>query len=205
MAIVLVRHGETALNAARVLQPADTGLSERGLAQAQAVARRLAAEGRAAALLSSDLARAWSTAEAIAAQTGLDMQPSALLRERNFGDLRGRPYDTLGFDPLLMEAAPPGGESASDLRQRVQDGFAQMLSLHAGLDGDLIVVSHGLWLRTLLAGPLQLPLARLQGLHLGNTSVSIVDAAPPHALLLLNCTQHLDADDSDDPKALSGG
>ena len=58
MAILLVRHGETALNAARVMQPADTPLSERGLAQARAVARRLAQRGRVAALLSSDLPRA---------------------------------------------------------------------------------------------------------------------------------------------------
>ena len=39
----LIRHGETALNVARVLQPADTPLSARGIAQAEALARRLAA------------------------------------------------------------------------------------------------------------------------------------------------------------------
>ena len=64
MAVVLVRHGETALNAARVLQPADTPLSARGVVQAQALARRLAATGRVAAIVSSDLPRAWRTAEA---------------------------------------------------------------------------------------------------------------------------------------------
>ena len=41
MAVLLLRHGETALNAARVMQPADTPLSERGQAQARAVAQRL--------------------------------------------------------------------------------------------------------------------------------------------------------------------
>ena len=35
MTLLFVRHGETALNAARVMQPADTPLSPRGLAQAQ--------------------------------------------------------------------------------------------------------------------------------------------------------------------------
>ena len=48
MSILLVRHGETALNAARVLQPPDTPLSPRGLAQAQAVAQRLSREPVAA-------------------------------------------------------------------------------------------------------------------------------------------------------------
>ena len=42
MTILLIRHGETALNAARIVQPADTPLSERGIAQARALARRLA-------------------------------------------------------------------------------------------------------------------------------------------------------------------
>ncbi|HEY9095643.1 MAG TPA: histidine phosphatase family protein, partial [Hydrogenophaga sp.] len=38
MTIWLVRHGETELNAARILQPADTPLSSHGLRQAHALA-----------------------------------------------------------------------------------------------------------------------------------------------------------------------
>lgn len=56
MSIILVRHGETALNVSRVLQPPDTPLSQRGQAQARAVALRLADEP-VAALVSSDLLR----------------------------------------------------------------------------------------------------------------------------------------------------
>ena len=99
MAVILVRHGETALNAARVMQPAATPLSERGQAQARAVGQRLARQGGIGAILCSDLPRAWLTAEAIAAELALPIQPSPLLQECNFGDLRGRPCDTLGFDP----------------------------------------------------------------------------------------------------------
>ncbi|HIC52947.1 MAG TPA: phosphoglycerate mutase, partial [Gemmatimonadetes bacterium] len=40
--IYLIRHGETALNAAAVVQPADTPLNERGKRQAQLLANRLA-------------------------------------------------------------------------------------------------------------------------------------------------------------------
>ncbi len=119
MAILLVRHGETALNAARVMQPVDTPLSVRGEAQARALGRRLAQRGGIGAILSSDLPRAWHTAAAIADVLALPIEPSARLQERNFGDLRGRPYDALGFDPLAMGAAPPGGESAADFAQRV--------------------------------------------------------------------------------------
>jgi probable phosphoglycerate mutase len=205
MAIILVRHGETALNAARVMQPAATPLSERGRAQAQAVAQRLARSGGIGAILSSDLPRARLTAEAIAAALALPVEASALLQERNFGDLRGRPYDTLGFDPLAMADAPPGGESAAGFEQRVQSAFALLLGHHAGLDGDLVVVTHGLLIRTLLASALLLPAETMDGLHLGNTSVSIFDAEPPHALRLLNCTRHLDGTTGDDALALSGG
>jgi probable phosphoglycerate mutase len=205
MAVILVRHGETALNAARIMQPADTPLSERGLAQAHAVAQRLQRRGGVGAIVSSDLPRAWQTAQAIGAALALPVQASALLQERNFGDLRGRPYDTLGFDPLVMCQAPPGGESAADFVERAMQALAEMLSRHATLQADLVVVTHGLLIRTLLQGPLQAGRAATEGLHLGNTSLSIFDAAPPHALQLLNCTRHLDDAARDDAHALSGG
>ena len=81
----------------------------------------------------------------------------------------------------------------------------EMLQRHAGLDGDLVVVTHGLLIRTLLAGPLKLGADTLGDLHLANTSLSIFDAAPPHALQLLNCTRHLDEAERDDARSLSGG
>ncbi|MBX3643553.1 MAG: histidine phosphatase family protein [Rubrivivax sp.] len=205
MAVILVRHGETALNAARILQPAATPLSERGQAQARAVARWLAQRGRIGAILSSDLPRAWQTAEAIGAALGLPVEASPLLQERNFGDLRGQPYDTLGFDPLAMAEAPAGGESAPHFAARAQQAFEEMLRRHAQLHADLVVVTHGLLIRTLLAGPLRMDATALGELHLANTCVSIFDAAPPHTLQLLNGTQHLDAAERDDAHGLSGG
>ena len=205
MAIVLVRHGETALNAARVLQPADTALSERGIAQAHSLARRLVARGRIAAVLGSDLPRAAHTAQIVAQALGLAVEHSALLRERDFGALRGRAYDALDFDPLTMDEAPPGGESATEFMRRAHAAFDHLLQRHAMLDGDLVVVTHGLLIRALLAGPLCQGAEALRGMHLGNTALSIFDATPPHALQLLNCTRHLDAGEVDDPDALSGG
>ena len=80
-----------------------------------------------------------------------------------------------------------------------------MLQRHQGLDGDLVVVTHGLLIRTLLVGPLRLDAAAQVELHLANTSLSIFDAVPPHALQLLNCTRHLDPVERDDARGLSGG
>ena len=108
MQLLIIRHGETPLNVARVMQSADTPLSDNGQAQAARLGQRLTG------IVSSDLPRALQTAEAIAAATGLPIITSALLHERNFGDLRGRPHASLGFDALAMTEAPPNGESMAD-------------------------------------------------------------------------------------------
>lgn len=186
-----LRHGETALNAARVVQPADTPLSPRGLAQAAAVARRIAAL-RPVALLSSDMPRALQTAQAVAALTGLPVQTDALLRERNFGALRGRPWDTLGFDPMHLEAAPEGGESMAEFHARAAQAWAQALQARSRAGGPLVVVSHGLLIHAVLKHHAHWP-AEAPPLppRLRNTSVSEVAAEAPHAVRRVDCTAHL--------------
>ena len=68
--LVVVRHGETQWNiASRIQGHADSPLTPAGEAQAEAIAGRLARE-RFDRLVSSDLGRAWRTAQAIAARTG---------------------------------------------------------------------------------------------------------------------------------------
>jgi probable phosphoglycerate mutase len=204
MSLFLIRHGETALNAARVLQPADTPLSTAGLAQADALARRLAGVGLAA-IVSSDLPRALRTAEALSTTTGLAIHTSPLLCERNFGELRGRPYDALGFDPLAMQAAPPGGESAAAFAVRVAAAFAMIVRMRATLVGPLAVVTHGLVIRALLDAHVDFPAGIARPERLGNTALSIVSATPPHTLELLNCTRHLGGDSRDKECGLGGG
>lgn len=203
--LLFVRHGETALNAARVMQPAATPLSPRGLAQAQAVAARLALV-RPVAVLSSDLPRALQTAQAIAAAAGgLPVQTSALLHERNFGDLRGRRHDSIGYDPLLMTEAPPGGESMADFLHRVAQAFALAVERRAQLAGPLVVVSHGLVIRALLGPHVDLPGHLPPPGRIGNTSVTEVEAAPPHRALRVDCTAHLQGTVGEDGQSLSGG
>jgi probable phosphoglycerate mutase len=203
MSIILVRHGETPLNVTRMLQPANTPLSDNGVAQARSVAQRLAGM-QLAGIVSSDLPRALSTAEAISAATGLPIATTALLHERNFGDLRGQPYDTLGFNPLTMTEAPPGGESVAMFQARVAQAFAQIVALRQQLGGNLAVVTHGLVIRALLAHHAQraddteLP-------RIGNTSISVLGATSPHAVELLDCTRHLDTASQHDTRSLSGG
>lgn len=207
MRLLLVRHGETALNAARILQPADTPLSERGHAQAAALARRLAGQP-VTQLWSSDLPRAWQTAEPIARACDLTIRPWPALQERNFGDLRGRPYDSLGVDPLAMAEAPPAGESIETFEARIDAALDAALVAARGESGCIVLVSHGLVIHSLLARRI----ARAPGVALppriANTSISAISAidpgTPPRATLI-DCTAHLAGASADDPLALSGG
>lgn len=191
MSIVLIRHAETDLNATRVLQWPDTPLGARGRAQAAALGARFATTGPAA-ILSSDMARARQTADAIAAATGLPVLESSLLGERDFGELRGRRYDDLGFDPVGDERAPPGGESMAVFRDRVARAFDWVRARRREVGGDVLVVTHGLVIRVLLAEHVHWPDGERAPHALANTSVSIVGAAPPHAVVLANCARHLD-------------
>ncbi|MCO5124248.1 MAG: histidine phosphatase family protein [Rhizobacter sp.] len=204
MSLVLIRHGETTLNAARVMQPADTPLSGRGLRQADALAMRVAQLG-VAGIVASPLPRAWQTAEAIAAATGRPISRQALLEERNFGELRGLAYDALAPGALTSGDAPPGGESMLDFETRVAQAFAALLALRATLGGPLAVVTHGLVIRALIARHLALPRGTALPARIANTSITLAAAQPPHEVSLLDCTRHLTGDLRDDAASLSGG
>jgi broad specificity phosphatase PhoE len=195
MSILLVRHGETASNAARILQTPDIPLSERGLAQAERVAARLAGLG-AEAIVSSDYARARMTAERVQAAIGAPLELWPALRERNFGDLRGRAYADLGFEPFAPESAPPGGESWEEFHRRTARAWLRVLEHARGLRGNLVVVSHGLVCRAFAEreiglGGLEAPMAW------PNTSLTIIAPEPPPSLELLNCVAHLSGLDSE--------
>jgi 2,3-bisphosphoglycerate-dependent phosphoglycerate mutase len=204
MTLLLIRHGETALNVARVLQPADTPLSARGVAQAEALALRLVSM-QVGTIISSDLPRALRTAQAIAAATRATIETTELLQERNFGDWRGLPYDGMLVNPLTMLEAPPGGESVASFEKRVALAFAHVVLRQGEVGGVVAVVTHGLVIRALLAGHVELGNGMVEPPHLANTSLSIIEARPPHVARLVNCTQHLEPAARDDAQALSGG
>jgi probable phosphoglycerate mutase len=204
MTLLLIRHGETPLNAARVLQPADTPLSELGHAQAAALARRLQDAGLAG-IVSSDLPRARQTAEHLAQATGLAIETTPLLQERNFGDWRGLPYDTLPQDPIAMADGAPNGESIAVFEQRVALAFAHVLQLQARLAGPLAVVTHGLVVKAMLQRHATVTPPALLPASILNTALSVIAVDPPHAAERVNCTLHLQAGLSEGERSLSGG
>jgi probable phosphoglycerate mutase len=195
MTILLVRHGETDGNAARVLQRPEVPLNARGMRQAEQLARRLATHGFVH-ILCSDLARARMTAAPIAARTGRAVEENALLQERNFGDLRGTPYAALGEDPFGPDFAPPNGEDWPAFHARVEEAFAFIVRRRREVGGTLLVVTHGLVCRAMVDRHARLPAGTLAPERYDNTSITVLHEAAPHAVSLVNCTRHLVADDA---------
>lgn len=154
--LILIRHGETAWNRERRMQgQTDTQLSDVGRAQAEAVGQRLARHPFAA-LYSSDLARAWDTAAAIARASGHEIRREPALRERTFGVFEGLTYDEMArrypaeharFSARDPEYAVPGGESPRQFFERTLACMEGIAAAHAG--ECVVVVTHGLVLDTL--------------------------------------------------------
>lgn len=188
--IYLIRHGQTDGNASRVVQFPDTPLSEHGLRQAERLAERLAGAGLAA-ILASDYARASMTAQRLAARTGLALSHDPLLRERNFGDLRGTPYSELearGIQPFAEDYAPPGGETWEVFHARVDRAWARIQDFAGRSGGPVAVVTHGLVCHAIVRRHLGV---EPEGVSFPNTALTRVEG-PPWRAALVGCAAHLE-------------
>jgi probable phosphoglycerate mutase len=190
MTILIVRHGETDGNAARILQRPDIPLNERGMRQAEQLALRLFAHGFVH-IVCSDLLRARMTAAPLAARSGIAIEESPLLQERNFGDLRGVPYAALAENPFGPDFAPPNGEDWPTFHARVADAFAFIASRRRSVSGTLVVVTHGLVCRALVERHALLPEGVIAPERFDNTSITVLHEDAPHGVSLINCTRHL--------------
>ncbi|CAN6335591.1 unnamed protein product [Urochloa humidicola] len=151
--VVVVRHGETAWNASRIIQgQMDPELNETGRHQAIMLARRLSKEAKPAAVYSSDLKRAAETAQTIAAACDVsNLVFDQVLRERHMGDLHGLKFDdAVRTRPEAYKAfssddrnqdIPGGGESLDQLSKRCVSYLNAIANKHKG--ERVVVVSHG--------------------------------------------------------------
>lgn len=148
-----VRHGQSTWNVQGRLQgqTAYPELTDVGLQQARMAARVVrAAVGADVQLWSSDLIRAWRTAEVIAGELDVAVRDSAALREQGLGALEGRLRHELVAEPTpvgldISEVRWGGGES-------VQDVYDRIGAFLAGLpEGEHVLVSHGDTIRIGLA------------------------------------------------------
>ena len=139
-----LRHGQTPRNALRIFQAPDEPLSPLGVEQARAAAALLANQPLAA-IVSSNMTRAWQTAGIVAARpelARLAVVAHAGLRERNFGLLNGT--SSVNID---WAYSPEGGETLEAFVSRTRLGLGFALT-HAV---PTLVVAHGGTLYVLMA------------------------------------------------------
>jgi probable phosphoglycerate mutase len=149
----LIRHGETDWNRAGRWQGlADVPLSMLGRAQAASLAQRLAHEGFTVDhTYSSDLLRAWDTAQIVAQRLGLAVQPLPALREIDVGAWSGltRPEIVARWPGAFVTLhAAPDGENRDAFWQRVADAVLGLAEQHN--KQRVLLVTHGGVIRALL-------------------------------------------------------
>lgn len=155
--ILLIRHGESTWNAeGRWQGQGDPPLSERGRAQAEALANEFATHG-IEVLISSDLLRAQQTARILAQKSGLDVIFEPRFREMAVGcwtgcshdEIRTRfPQDFARFFDGDLDLRAGGGETFREMHQRVVAAFAEV---HAAYARERVaIVTHRGVIRSLL-------------------------------------------------------
>ena len=207
----LVRHGETPMNQAGLLQGiTDAPLTQKGEAAADRVGELLRPVTFGAAF-TSDRRRAVDTAKRILAPQIMPITELTGLREYYFGGLEGTseqalmrhsvaragllPMTQLWFGPERFARLirnfhrmdPTGqAESLPELKQRVTAAFDQVVAQSPN-DANVLVVAHGVVLSTLIymIAPKLLPLNLLK-----NTSVTRVDYDGEWHVLGVNLTSN---------------
>ncbi len=208
--IIAVRHGETAWNVdARIQGQLDIPLNEHGRWQAQRLGRALAASDQFAAVYSSDLSRAWDTAQPIATAAGRSTVTEPGLRERGFGDFQGKtfaeleqrwPDQTALWRQRDPQWAPPEGESLAALQDRVLRTTNTLAARHLGQQ--IVLVAHGGVLDVLYRSAIGLDPRAPRDWSLGNASINRLLWTPQGLTLIgWSDTAHLDDEWQDEATA----
>jgi ribonuclease H / adenosylcobalamin/alpha-ribazole phosphatase len=155
--VYFVRHGQSEDNVAPVFQSPNSPLNEKGRRQAERVAERVS-KLDFGALIASPFERAKQTAEAISRATGANAEYSYLFVERVKPTyINGKPYTDEKANKLWREwqkslytsgARAEDGENFDDLLTRSDKALA---FLSAKSEQSLVVVTHGYFLRTIVA------------------------------------------------------
>jgi len=178
--MLLVRHGETLWNREGRVQGyrGDSGLTDAGHAQAQALGRRFAAE-RIDALHSSDAGRTRQTVAPITAATGLPVVFDSGVREHNYGVFEGLTFTEVERDFPEAYArfrtrdphfAPEGGESMLQFRDRVLGALGRIAEQSDG--GRVVVVTHGGVLGAMYRHAMNIPLDAPRSFAIANAGIN---------------------------------
>jgi probable phosphoglycerate mutase len=132
------------------------------------------------ALYSSDLGRAYKTAQVISVATGHSIVPDHRLRERNLGVFQG--LNTAEIEALYPEEYErvrtrdldhvlPGGESVRQQIERSVSCLEELARKHLG--ESILVVTHGGVLSALFRYVLCIPLAASRRFEFPNSSLNV--------------------------------
>ncbi len=197
---LLIRHGDNDLMRKYLVgRSPGVHLNEKGLQQAQNLARLLA-EAPLAAVFSSPMERALETARPLAEAKGLEIQERAGLIELNYGAWMGCSFRQLRRTKLWkqLKVDPsdvrfPEGESICEAQERAVCELESIASLFQ--DRDLVAcVTHGDIVRLLVAHYLDMPLRAYQKLSINTASITLlaVDKEKRAYLLHMNQVDALD-------------
>jgi alpha-ribazole phosphatase len=197
--IILIRHGETEWNKnSRCMGHTNIELSPEGERQAHALAKRMKGM-KLSAIYASDLDRAFRTAEIIAREHGLTVQKKELLRELNFGEWEGLTYAQVeekdrqrlqAWMKDIANAAPPGGEAFSNLKERALAALQEIVQVHP--EETVAVVSHGGTIKTILCSIVDAPLRHNWRFQQDNGAINILEFYEDGAVICsVNDTCHL--------------
>ncbi len=150
--LYLIRHGEAVVNVEPIVggMRGDTGLTDRGVAQAEQLRDRLAAthEINANVLIASTLPRARQTAEIIAPALKLQPQFDDEVQEMRVGEADGLSLQEMWHrfgipdlrnDPFRQIA--PGGENWGQFMLRVGNALNRITQEYQGKN--VVIVCHG--------------------------------------------------------------
>ncbi|NNH74024.1 histidine phosphatase family protein [Nocardia uniformis] len=178
--LILVRHGETEGNVAKILDTRLPGLplTERGVAQAKTFGAALTTRPRR--LFSSEALRARQTGGCIEAATGVPLEVLEGLQEVQLGDLEG--LNTSDAHEIFQDVyhqwhvgdlgeRVPGGETGHEVLERYVPELERLRAeyLTGGDAGDLILVSHGAAMRLVSRELTGVPRLFAANNHLDNT------------------------------------
>ena len=196
--VILVRHAQIQANVDKLWHGwTDSLLTEEGHRQAAKAAQRIAREHQdIKAVYASPLQRTRDTAVAIASALNHEVTVHDGLKEYGIGELEGASFNDLRrvhnfFDLVAADPryAPPGGESISDVSERVMAALAEIAARHRG--EKVVAVSHGAALALALAQLLDGDSYAWDKYFFHNTAVTEVIIAEEPRLLRFNCYAHL--------------
>src|SRR4051812_17162888 len=163
----LMRHGEADGMKGRCCGCYDAPLSVEGIEQAKGAAEQLAPES-ISRMYSSNLERAFHTAQIVAEPHGLQVERIDGLAEMNFGDLEGMTYEEAeerfpdvyqSWMTRPIETQFPNGESFHQMRARVLHAFDSIVQRHR--NESIGIVAHAGVNRIVLCRALSIPEAEM--------------------------------------------